>query len=191
MSKLPPDAGATTEEPLVKAYLTELRAALAGAEPAEREEVLLMVQEHIDSALAEHGEHRSPGDVRAVLAALGQPHQLVSTLDEPLRQIRPVEAHSAWPRWVGFATLVVGVLAVLTILFNPIAAAVLAVLALTVGLVGARLHVGRDRRLYRIAASLGAAALVLLVVAAVMLLSSGTDGPVPDSPMPVSNAPAP
>lgn len=61
-----------TTHPLVAAYLDELDRLLAGIDPADREEVMAGVREHLDGALPGSGPV-SDDEVREVLAELGPP----------------------------------------------------------------------------------------------------------------------
>jgi hypothetical protein len=67
-------------------------------------------------------------------------------------------------RWPAIVAVVVGLLSLLLVLVHPTAAAILAVLALATGLIGARTAHGPARRVYRWASAVGAFTAVLLVV---------------------------
>lgn len=60
-----------TTSPLVVAYLVDLDRALAGADPADRLEIVDAVREHIDAALAELGASPTQAEVAGVLRRLG------------------------------------------------------------------------------------------------------------------------
>ncbi len=57
--------------PLVTAYLADLDRALAGADPADRLEIVDAVREHIDTSLAELGASPTQAEVAGVLRRLG------------------------------------------------------------------------------------------------------------------------
>jgi len=60
-----------TESPLVAAYLADLDRALAGADPADRLEIVDAVREHIEASLAELGASPTQAEVAGVLHRLG------------------------------------------------------------------------------------------------------------------------
>ncbi len=60
-----------TTPPLVIAYLADLDRALAGADPADRLEIVDAVREHIDAAVAELGASPTQAQIAAVLRRLG------------------------------------------------------------------------------------------------------------------------
>lgn len=60
-----------TASPLVTAYLADLDRALAGADPADRLEIVDAVREHIDAAVAELGASPSQAQIAGVLRRLG------------------------------------------------------------------------------------------------------------------------
>ncbi len=61
----------TAPSPLVGAYLADLDRALAGAEPADRLEIVDAVREHIDTAVAELGAAPTQAEIAGVLRRLG------------------------------------------------------------------------------------------------------------------------
>jgi hypothetical protein len=173
---------------LVHAYLTDVRAALAAMEPAEREDVLVMVAEHIETSLEAAGPSPTAQDVQGVLKSLGPPQQWGDELDHRPRAA-PTAPTPAWPEWIGTATLFAGAISVPLVFLQPFAAAALAILAICFGLSGARAHRGTHRRRYQAGAALGGLAVVLLIVLGVTLLDSGRGTAVPDAPAPVSGPP--
>ena len=60
-----------TASPLVAAYLADLDRALAGADPADRLEIVDAVREHIEASLAELGASPTQAEVAGVLRRLG------------------------------------------------------------------------------------------------------------------------
>lgn len=60
-----------TTSPLVTAYLADLDRALAGADPADRLEIVDAVREHIETAVAELGATPTQAQVAGVLRRLG------------------------------------------------------------------------------------------------------------------------
>ncbi|MCV2488466.1 hypothetical protein OF117_03745 [Geodermatophilus sp. YIM 151500] len=96
-----------------------------------------------------------------------------------------VRAGPAWPRWLGVTAVVIGGLAVPLTVLVPVPAALLGVVALFIGIGGARAHHGAAGSLYRLAAVLGAASLLVLAFFAVTLVSVTTE-PMPDVPEVVS-----
>lgn len=196
MAQPAPDPRLVAHSPLIEAYLADLQTALRGADPAERDEVLMTVREHIDASLREKDGPIGRGEVESVLAALGSVDRVVASLDyrdhgahpldhgdrsdpEPLAAQPP-----AWPRWLGAAVVVAGALSLPLIVFMPPVAVFLAVVAVTMGILGSRLHEGRDKRPYRVGAVLGSVTAALVIVAALGFLAfSGADsGPLPSSP---------
>lgn len=61
----------TAPSPLVGAYLADLDRALAGADPADRLEIVDAVREHIDTAVAELGAAPTQAEIAGVLRRLG------------------------------------------------------------------------------------------------------------------------
>lgn len=60
-----------TASPLVAAYLADLDRRLAGADPAERADIVDSIREHIDAAVQELGHEPTPEDVHRILSDLG------------------------------------------------------------------------------------------------------------------------
>jgi hypothetical protein len=60
-----------TASPLVTAYLADLDRALAGADPADRLEIVDAVREHIDAAVTELGAVPAQSEIAGVLRRLG------------------------------------------------------------------------------------------------------------------------
>jgi len=176
-----PPVGAV-DHPLVRAYLAELTSALDGAAPAERDEVIQMVREHIDLAL---GSSPAAGDdeVRTVLRSLGSPHDVAAGAD-PARSGGPV-LPSPVPRWLGIAALTTGAVSLLLVVLVPLLSAPLAVVALVGGLIGMRADRGPGRWRFKLAAALGGLSAVILVVLSLTLLGAGQEV-VPDEPVPAT-----
>ncbi|KQY42934.1 hypothetical protein [Cellulomonas sp. Root137] len=60
-----------TASPLVAAYLADLDRRLAGADPAERADIVDSIREHVDAAVEELGHEPTPEDVQQILSDLG------------------------------------------------------------------------------------------------------------------------
>lgn len=189
MRKQPPRSGTASDDPQVRAYLADLRAALADAEPADRDEVMLLVGEHIEASLQTGGRGAPDERIRAVLESLGPPQSLAANLDSSSLGTPSTPAQS-WPRRLGLTVAAAGALSLPLVLVNPLMAAVLAVSSLVVGLVGARRTRGGDRWSYQLGAILGGIATALLLVLALLLVGVGTGQGVPGEPVPASEPPA-
>lgn len=99
-----------TTSPLVTAYLADLDRALAGADPADRLEIVDAVREHIDAGLAELGASPTQAEVAGVLRRLGTADDVAAAwaagADRPANApgwaggvpIRPDEAPAGPPR---------------------------------------------------------------------------------------------
>lgn len=176
---------------LVSAYLADMERALRHADPGERDEVLAAVTEHIEQALAEKPQPISGADVEDVLADLGPVDRVAAGLDQDAGRGTTARRPGARPRWAPAATVFVGALSLPLIVVNPVLAALAAVVAVTAGVVGSRSQDGSQRGLYRLGAALGIVSLVLLLVAALTLLASGSNPPAePSPPQPVPTPPA-
>lgn len=68
-----------TVSPLVTAYLADLDRALAGADPADRMEIVDSVREHIDAAIAELGADPGQAQIATVLRRLGSADTVAAT----------------------------------------------------------------------------------------------------------------
>jgi len=83
-----------TTSPLVAAYLADLDRALAGAEPADRLEIVDSVAEHIDAAVEELGASPTQAQVAGVLRRLGTADDVAAAwagaADRPLAGAYPV-----------------------------------------------------------------------------------------------------
>jgi len=166
--------------PLIEAYLNDLEHALRGADPSERDEVLSNVREHITAVLELKDGPVTAKDIESVLAGLGSAAQIVGVLDyaaapAPAAGVmrsayRPLLEPSRWPGWVGYGVLAAGALSVPFLRFRtvwPLPAILLALLALTVGVIGSMAREGPGRRSYLVGALLGG--LTLATLAAVLL----------------------
>lgn len=176
MTATPPPAPSPSARALVEAYLTDLRASLSGLEAGEREEVVLMVREHIDVALA-HRPGATAHDVAEVITALGPPERIAEQGPSvpPAQMAAPVAAPpAATPVTaeqaagaVGALLFLVGaVLSVPLLLVNPFIAVALAVICLIGALVGIRGTSGSQRRRYRWAIGVSTGFLLVLAVLA-------------------------
>jgi hypothetical protein len=90
----------------------------------------------------------------------------------PTEQPAATAPAQTWPQWVGTAAVTAGALAVPLVVVAPPLGLLLALAALGVGVAGIRSHRGAARRSYQWATGLGAAACLVLVVAAVGLMSA-------------------
>lgn len=93
----------TVQSPLVAAYLADLDRALAGADPADRLEIVDAVREHIDTAVAELGAAPTQAEIAGVLRRLGTADDVAAAwavgADRPTRPttlLRPT-AHGLQP----------------------------------------------------------------------------------------------
>jgi uncharacterized membrane protein len=112
----------STTSPLVQAYLADLDRALAGADPADRMEIVDSVREHIDASIGELGASPTQAQIAGVLRRLGTADDVASTWsvragdDGPEASSPAAAGRSAggWPRW---ATVLVAVVVGLVVLF--------------------------------------------------------------------------
>ncbi len=82
-----------TTSPLVTAYLADLDRALAGADPADRLEIVDAVREHIDAAVGDLGASPSQAEIAGVLRRLGTADDVAaawaSGADRPVLTVAP------------------------------------------------------------------------------------------------------
>ncbi|PRX46166.1 hypothetical protein B0I33_108313 [Prauserella shujinwangii] len=174
---------------LVDAYLADLDRALRHADPASRDEVVSTVAEHIDHALAERPQPVGTRDVEEVLTALGPVERVAAGTDRDPGAPDPALRSAPWPRWTAPLVLVLGAVSIPLVPLNAWLALPTAVVAIVLGVLGARAHQGRSKRPYQAGAALGGLALVLLAAAALASLRAGSDAPQPSPPVPVTSAP--
>ncbi|HEY0119719.1 MAG TPA: hypothetical protein VGC04_13165 [Cellulomonas sp.] len=93
----------TVQSPLVAAYLADLDRALAGADPADRLEIVDAVREHIDAAVFEFGAAPTQAEIAGVLRRLGTADDVAAAWavgadrpPPPLPLLRPT-AHGLQP----------------------------------------------------------------------------------------------
>lgn len=93
----------TTEHPLVTKYLATVAREAAGLSPERRNELLADLEEHIAVALAEEPAS-GDGEIRTVLARLGDPRTIAATAlgDEP-----PAAPQVSWARPLALLVLLV------------------------------------------------------------------------------------
>ncbi len=191
MTEAASDPQAQMQSPLIANYLNQLAYALREADPADRDEVLATVHEHIATAIAEKPEPIAHEDITAILAGLGPVEQVAGDV-EPSPRPGPAgwPGHMAvwpplprWPAWYGTALLIAGVLSLPLIIFQPPLALVMAVVTLTLGVAGSVVHEKPHKAAYRWAAALGALTLLIVFVALLGLLSvsGSSDTPVVDT----------
>lgn len=185
MTDASPDPRALPESPLVAVYLQDLAHALRAADPAERDDVLSAVREHIVVALQEKSDPVTAHDVESVLAGLGSIDELARGLEpDPVGAPIPMPAPAPggqpprWPRWYSTALLVMGAVSIPLIVFQPPLAILFGLLALTLGVAGSVIHDKPHKNAYRIAAALGGFTVTVIVVAALGLLMVSTDSSV-------------
>lgn len=168
--------GVQRQHPLVRAYLDDLRSALAGVDPRERAETIDAVRDHIGDALADHDEPTDE-DVRAVLARLG-PVERIATAATPAF---PKDA--AQPVWLPSALLLAAIASLSVVLLVPWLAAGVSLACLTASILVLRQTRG-SKGLLRTAAVVSALCLAIVAVMAVLLLgtSSSPGTPAPAKP---------
>lgn len=163
---------------LIEAYLDDLARALSEAEPAEREEVLRTIREHIDQALAQKPHPIRRSDVSEIVAALGPAEDVAAELPRAAPVAETSAPRPTWPNWVSIAVLVCDALALASMLFMPFLSPFLALLAVVIGIWGACVHRRRHRLRYVIGAVLGGLMIVLSSIAVLGLISVSHDGSV-------------
>jgi hypothetical protein len=171
-----------THDPLVTAYLGDLERALADVDPAEREDVLASVREHLAESLGD-GD-LDPYAVAAVLEHLGPVERIaaealggsaggaparVGPVDARPVNVRPVDERSRDERpWSsGPVLLGAAVFSLVTLLFLPLLDVPLAIAVVVAAILGARRHRGAAG-IYWSAVTVGA----LTVVVAAGVLSA-------------------
>lgn len=109
-----------TTSPLVAAYLADLDRALAGADPADRLEIVDAVREHIDAAVAELGASPTQAQIATVLRRLGTADDVAAAwavgADRPappstahgLTPVPPVEGRRETSPWLKALVVIVG-----------------------------------------------------------------------------------
>ena len=87
----------------VEGYLAELKAALAGADPALVQDAIYDAEEHLRTSIAEAGEGAGPDAAAAAIEAYGTPEEIASayrdaelTVAAALRQPTAPAAQSSW-----------------------------------------------------------------------------------------------
>ena len=155
----------TAPSPLVGAYLADLDRALAGAEPADRLEIVDAVREHIDTAVAELGAAPTQAEIAGVLRRLGTADDVAAAW--AVGADRPAPGHG----WAGpdplLRTSAHGLLPVPPGETRPATSPWLVALVVILGLVfGVPLVLGLLGAVFFASAPVGAGVLSLLVVAA-------------------------
>ena len=84
--------------PLVTAYLADLDRALAGADPADRLEIVDAVREHIDAALAELGASPAQAEIAALLRRLGTADEVAAAWAVGADRPTTTPTTAAWGR---------------------------------------------------------------------------------------------
>lgn len=168
-----PSAKPRTQSALIDAYLADLDRALRRGDPAEREEVVAAVTEHIEAALADKPQPVTTRDVEDVLQALGSVDSLAAEIDpqsNPTVVVPP--AAPAWPRWTAVLVVIVASISLPLVLLSPLASGVFALTATAVGVLGTLSHPAPHKWPYRVASLVGAATLALFVVGAIVAYRS-------------------
>jgi len=130
----------TTENALVRAYLTRLDAALAELPAVERRQIVDGVEEHAATALAELGAP-TEAEVRNVLSRLGEPEVIAADAAERLGKKRsPTEMLTTPLVVIGAVIGVFDLVAVSTSQVGPVEFAFLAIPVIALVIVARRLR---------------------------------------------------
>ena len=133
----------TTDNPMVRRYLTRLEATLAHVPAEERRQIVDGIEEHVAAALAEV-DQPTEADVRNVLERLGDPEAIAADADERIgAKTSKTGKLTVALLWIGAVVGVFDLLMVSTSQVGPVEFAFLAVpvVALVVLALGLRRHV--------------------------------------------------
>lgn len=181
-----------TPSQVIEAYLDHLRQMLVGAEPAEREEILASVREHLHDSLGALRREPTVVDAQAALDELGPAEDVVRAWadggDPNLTAVEVVEPGTRDRRLLAVGTIALSICSLAVTVLNPILAAGLQLSLAVIALVAAR-KATTHTSLYRAAATIASVGVIVSTVV-ILTLFSANDAPAqPDEPVPVRSGP--
>ena len=160
----------------VESYLDHLRVLLSGADPADREDIVSSVREHIEDSLAQLDHPATDSDVDQVLTHLGPAEDVVASWADGMPATWPPGPPAPAPGSLLWAVACV-LLAVLSVmaLAVPLVGPVFQLVALAITVIAARRAVGH-RGVHIAAAAVTAVSLILSLMV-LLFLTAASDGP--------------
>lgn len=179
-----------TPSQVIEAYLDHLRQMLVGAEPAEREEILASVREHLHDSLGALRREPTVVDAQAALDELGPAEDVVRAWadgGEPnLTAVEVVEPGTRDRRLLAVGMIALSICSLAVTVLNPILAVCLQLSLVVVALVAARRDTAHTP-LYRAAATIASVGLIVST-ALILGLFAVHDAPAqPGEPVPVQS----